>query len=91
MCKKELKKMGALLFSPPNFTMVNKYHLCKKCFILVMDFINEFESIPVEELLSTKEERGNNFFIILGRIFCWVSVCCMGLFLIGLLIYLYIN
>jgi len=43
-CKKELKKNGALLFSPPSdgSNMVIKWHLCKKCYYLVENFINPY-------------------------------------------------
>lgn len=31
-CGKELQDFGALLFSPPKWRTVKKYHLCVKCF-----------------------------------------------------------
>lgn len=37
ICKKELKEFGGLMFSPPNEkAMVEKFHLCKKCWNKVM-------------------------------------------------------
>lgn len=30
-CKKELKKFGALLFSPPVKNVVKKFHMCVAC------------------------------------------------------------
>ena len=42
MCRKELKDFGGLLFSPPNDKdMVEKFHICKKCYKKIMDFIFE--------------------------------------------------
>lgn len=32
LCKNELKDFGALLFSPPNDNIVEKYHICKYCY-----------------------------------------------------------
>ncbi|MFH1036494.1 MAG: hypothetical protein V1756_00285 [Patescibacteria group bacterium] len=31
-CKKELKEFGAILFSPPKKNVVQKFHLCQKCY-----------------------------------------------------------
>ncbi|MBU0547051.1 MAG: hypothetical protein ABH876_02020 [Patescibacteria group bacterium] len=31
-CKKELKEFGGILFSPPKKKMVEKFHLCRKCY-----------------------------------------------------------
>jgi hypothetical protein len=32
ICKKRLKKKGALLFSPPKHRKVEKIHICRKCY-----------------------------------------------------------
>lgn len=41
MCKTELKKSGALIFSPPNLmNMVRKYHLCRECWDKVREMID---------------------------------------------------
>lgn len=32
ICEKPLEEPGALVFSPPNGTVVSKYHVCIKCF-----------------------------------------------------------
>jgi hypothetical protein len=37
MCNKELKELGALLFSPPKGNDVKKYHICVKCFKRIME------------------------------------------------------
>jgi hypothetical protein len=39
-CKKELTETGALLFSIPKKDVVNKYHLCRKCYRLTIQFLN---------------------------------------------------
>jgi C4-type Zn-finger protein len=31
-CGKELKDLGALLFSPPNKDIVQKFHICRNCY-----------------------------------------------------------
>jgi hypothetical protein len=31
-CKKELKEFGGILLSPPKKNMVEKFHLCQKCY-----------------------------------------------------------
>jgi hypothetical protein len=44
-CNKELNELGAILFSPPNtgfigsYGKVDKFHLCKSCYLLVLDVI----------------------------------------------------
>lgn len=44
-CGKELKEFGALLFSPPFLVVpnaqptVDKYHICNKCWLLILKFI----------------------------------------------------
>lgn len=32
VCDKELKKFGALLFSPPRGFTVKKFHICVECY-----------------------------------------------------------
>lgn len=45
MCTEQLKNKGGVLFSNPtkeysdNVDKVDKFHLCKKCFDVVLDFI----------------------------------------------------
>lgn len=37
-CKKELNEFGAILLSPPNMqNEVQKYHLCKTCYELILN------------------------------------------------------
>jgi hypothetical protein len=38
-CKKELVETGALLFSPPKKNVVRKYHICRKCYKLTIQFL----------------------------------------------------
>jgi len=42
-CKKELKDLGALVFSPPEKGKVKKYHVCKHCWFYLEEFLNENE------------------------------------------------
>jgi len=49
-CKKELKDLGALVFSPPTKddpimvdNVVTKYHVCKHCWFYLEEFLNENE------------------------------------------------
>lgn len=40
-CQKELIELGGLLFSPPNKeNLVNKIHLCTKCYNLTLKFLH---------------------------------------------------
>jgi hypothetical protein len=53
-CRKELKQAGAILLSPPSnycafseeklsiLDSVFKFHLCKDCYNLVFEFINQY-------------------------------------------------
>lgn len=38
-CKEELSEPGGLCFSPPNYDMVGKFHLCVSCWMLWLDFL----------------------------------------------------
>ena len=38
-CKKELRGFGGILLSPPKGDMVEKFHLCKKCYAELLEFI----------------------------------------------------
>jgi hypothetical protein len=41
-CSEELEEPGALVFSPPQSdVVVNKFHVCKKCFKMVAFLIAE--------------------------------------------------
>jgi len=37
-CKRELKKFGAILLSPPNKNNVKKFHICRKCYKIMINF-----------------------------------------------------
>lgn len=34
-CKKELKEFGGILLSPPKKNVVQKFHLCPKCYLKI--------------------------------------------------------
>ena len=61
MCENGLKEKGGILFSPPekeysdNVDIVQKYHICKKCCPVILDFmmgkINEVELPPKLNLI----------------------------------------
>jgi len=40
-CGKKLKEQGALVFSPPEANEVLKFHICKSCYSLLCDFLEE--------------------------------------------------
>lgn len=41
-CEKLLKQPGAILLSPPSGDQCFKLHLCKKCYNLILEAIDEF-------------------------------------------------
>lgn len=69
MCTRQIKEKGGILLSPPNETYsdnvdtTDKFHLCKKCFDVVLDFtmgkVKQVELPPKLGILLHVLNNGN--------------------------------
>ena len=49
-CLKELEDYGAIVLSPPERDgRCDKYHICKKCWEKLLDFMGEMEALTGKE------------------------------------------
>lgn len=70
MCTEQLQSKGGILISPPeqefsdNVDKVDKFHLCKKCFNVLLDFsmgkIKQVEVPPKLDLILYSVIKGDN-------------------------------
>ena len=59
-CKSELEDFGAILLSPPNGLIVNKFHICKDCYEKIkpeeIGFESEKPLPPPSQLIKEGED-----------------------------------